>query len=330
MDRKVLDELRANLRAARKDAQNARAEANTIRTEAKRSIQEINDRLDQSRAETAAVREDGNRRLEQAQRQSEEHRHEIAAARQETAAVREQAQRQFEEHRQEIAAARQETAVARQETAAVREQAQRQSEEHRHDIAAARQETAAVREQAQRQFEEHRQEIASARQETAAARTSDALAASRHEELLTEIRKLRELLNWKSRTSTRNPQKTDLTHEFIIMAGRKKHISNSKKVEHIPKFDPETRRARDRITTSQTPTLRDGEFIRMSVLSRQTRTAERAIREHEKNGEFLLQRGYMANGIDLRQNIKAAGKRTYSEVIDLAGNGKRRRRTLVN
>jgi len=172
--------------------------------------------------------------------------------------------------------------------------------------------------------------------ETASARVDAVAASARHQELIAEIRlnraeitKVQKRLEWKSRTSTRNPPSKDLTHEFIITAGRKKHVIGQKRLEHVPKIDNDTGEVREPINTDRAPSLREGEFVRVSIMSRQSRTATRAIKEHGKNGEYLLQRGYMANGIDLRQNIKNAGKRKYAEVVDLTGDagvdGKRRR-----
>ncbi|KAE9045766.1 hypothetical protein PR001_g4831 [Phytophthora rubi] len=125
-----------------------------------------------------------------------------------------------------------------------------------------------------------------------------------------QIAKLERLLRWKSITSTRNPAHENLTHKFIISAGRKLGIfaPPPRRVEYVMQVDPDGT-PRDPITKDKMPTLREGEFMLVSFRARQQGTSARVIHEHGLRGESLLLQGYIAGGIDFCQNVKTVAKR---------------------
>lgn len=199
------------------------------------------------------------------------------------------------------------------------------------DVRAARAETDAVRTEAREAArDELLEEVRAARRETEAARReTEAVreearvvavrAEERHQEVMQELREIKcelgeikEMLAWKSRTSARNPARLNLTHMFAILAGRKQRVPDADYLD-VPL------EGRDPITTEREPTLRDDEFIRVRVISGQQKYVSGRIAKYSEIGESVQRTGYMAGGIDFRQNVKASGKRKHKEVADLTG-----------
>jgi len=243
-------------------------------------------------------------------RQLEAKDQQLEEANAEKATIREEANRRLEENNRQLEAKDQQLEEANAEKATIREEANRRLEENDRQLDIATQ-----------RHEDVMRELRSTRVEL---RSTQSEIQFTRETLQREIVKLERLLQWKSSTSTRNPDKDNLTHKFIITAGRKRGVFGApRRVEDVMLVDPDGT-PRDPITKEETPTLRAGEFTRLSFLSRQERSSAQAIHEHRLRGEVPLLQGYMAGGIDFRQNVKTVAKRARrrhepQQVIDLTG-----------